>query len=178
MSERLILSRYAYKGRAVRLRVDDVQMPSGRRTTREVVEHRDSVAIVPIDKDGNFLLIRQYRHSIGKELIEIPAGGIEPGETLEEAVRRELREEIGYFPRRIEKLGGFYASPGYCTEYLHLFLASELEPSSLPAPDAEVIKLFTVPQKEIKRLLYSGEIEDAKTIAGLSLALNKLECSG
>jgi ADP-ribose pyrophosphatase len=142
-------------------------MPSGRQTTREVVEHSDCVAIVAIDGDDNVLLVNQYRQPIGKELLEIPAGGIDPGEDAEAAVRREMREETGFLPRRIKRLGGFYSSPGFCTEYLHLYLALDLVSSPLQAEDTEIIKLVRVPASQIPELLSSGQICDAKSIAGL-----------
>jgi ADP-ribose pyrophosphatase len=99
-----------------------VEKPSGKKTTREVVEHSDCIAVVALDEQDNVLLVRQFRHAVGKFLLEIPAGGINPGEEPIDSVRRELQEEIGYLPRKIDKLGGFYAIPGYGTEYLHCFL--------------------------------------------------------
>jgi len=165
--EKTLSSQLIYGGRAVRLRVDTVQMPSGRQTTREVVEHSDCVAIVAIDDDDNVLLVKQYRQAIDKELLEIPAGGIDPGEDAEAAVRREMREETGFLPRRVARLGGFYSSPGFCTEYLHLYLALDLVSSPLHAEDTEIIKLVRVPASQIPELLSSGQICDAKSIVGL-----------
>ena len=165
--EKTLSSQFIYSGRAVRLRVDTVQMPSGRQTTREVVEHSDCVAIVAIDGDDNVLLVNQYRQPIGKELLEIPAGGIDPGEDAEAAVRREMREETGFLPRRVERLGGFYSSPGFCTEYLYLYLATDLVYSPLQAEDTEIIKLVRMPTSQIPELISTGRISDAKSIAGL-----------
>jgi ADP-ribose pyrophosphatase len=165
--EKTLSSQLIFSGRAVRLRVDTVQMPSGRQTTREVVEHSDCVAIVAIDENDNVLLVKQHRQAIDKELLEIPAGGIDPGEDAEAAVRREMREETGFLPRRVARLGGFYSSPGFCTEYLHLYLALDLVPSPLHAEDTEIITLVRVPTSQIPELLSSGQICDAKSIAGL-----------
>ena len=131
------------------------------------MEHSDCVAIIAIDADDNVLLVNQFRKPIEKELLEIPAGGIEPGEDPLECVRREMREETGYLPRKVERLGGFYSTPGYCTEYLYLYLASDLVPSSLFAEDTENIKLVRVPISQIPSLINSGSICDAKSIAGL-----------
>lgn len=166
-SEKTLSSHLAYEGRAVKLRIDTVQMPDGRVTTREIVEHSDCVAVVANDADGDILLVSQFRKSIGKELLEIPAGGIEPGEEPPDCVRREMREETGFLPKKIEKLGGFYSTPGYCTEYLHLYLATDLVPSQLHAEDTENITLVKVPVSQIRSLITSGSICDAKSIAGL-----------
>jgi ADP-ribose pyrophosphatase len=142
-------------------------MPSGRETTREIVEHSDCVAIVAIDSNDNVLLVNQFRKPVEKELLEIPAGGIEPGEDPVATVHRELREETGYLPRKLERLGGFYSTPGYCTEYLYLYLATDLIPSQLYAEDTESIRLTRVPISQVSHLIASGSICDAKSIAGL-----------
>jgi ADP-ribose pyrophosphatase len=162
-----ITSDKIYEGRAVRLRVDTVEMPNGRETTREIVEHSDCVAIIALDDKDNLLLVRQFRKPVEKKLLEIPAGGIEPGEDVEECVRRELREETGFLPQKIERLGGFYSSPGYCTEYLHFFLATDLTPSPLQAEDSENIELVRVKLGEVLGLIKSGDICDAKSMAAL-----------
>ena len=167
VGETTLSSQLIYEGRAVKLRVDTVKMPSGRKTTREIVEHGDCVAIVAIDADGNVILVNQFRKPVEKELLEIPAGGIEPGEDPVTAVERELREEIGYLPRKVDRLGGFYSTPGYCTEYLYLYLATDLVPSQLQAEDTENIRLVRVPVSQIPELITSGRICDAKSIAGL-----------
>ena len=167
VEEKTLSSRLIYEGRAVKLRVDTVKMPDGRETTREIVEHSDCVAIVAIDADENILLVNQFRKPVEKELLEIPAGGIDNGEDAETAVRREMREETGYLPRKVEQLGGFYSAPGYCSEYLYLYLATDLTPSQLYAEDTESIKLVPVAISQIPGLIDSGSICDAKSIVGL-----------
>ena len=167
MSEKTLFSELVYKGRAISVRVDTVEMPSGRRTTRETVEHSDCVAIIAIDHDNNVLLVNQFRKAVEKELLEIPAGGIDPGEDPVTAVSREMQEETGYLPRQIERLGGFYIGPGYCSEYLYLYLATDLVSSQLFAEDTEGITLVRVPLEQIPELIASGRICDAKSIAGL-----------
>ncbi len=102
--EKKLSTQPIYQGRAVNVRVDTVEKASGTETTREVVEHSDCIAVVAIDEQGNVLLVRQFRHAVDRFLLEIPAGGIDPGEEPIESVRRELQEEIGYFPRKIDKL--------------------------------------------------------------------------
>lgn len=167
MAEETLSSRKVFEGRALKLRVDTVKLPNGRETTREIVEHENCVAIVALDAADNILLVRQFRKPVEKDLLEIPAGGIDPGETPEDAVRREMREETGFLPQKVAKLGGFYSSPGFCTEYLHLYLATDLVLKPLKAEDSESISLVRVPLTQITGLIASGAICDAKSIAGL-----------
>ncbi len=169
--EKKLSTQQIFHGRAVNIRVDTVEKASGTKTTREVVEHSDCVAVVAIDGQGNVLLVRQFRHAVGKFLLEIPAGGIDSGEEPIDSVRRELQEEIGYFPQKIDKLGGFYSTPGYGTEYLHCFLTTDLVPARLVAEDTDDIELVRVSPDEIPRLIASGEISDAKSIAALLMFL-------
>ena len=169
--EKKIATQQIYQGRAVNIRVDTVEKARGKQTTREVVEHSDCVAVVALDEQGSILLVRQFRHPVGKFLLEVPAGGIDPGEEPIDSVRRELQEEIGYLPRKIDKLGGFYATPGYGTEYLHCFVATELVPARLVAEDTDDIELVRTSPDEIPRLIVSGEICDAKSIAALLMFL-------
>ncbi len=165
--EKTLSSKVVYSGRAVKLRVDTIEMPDGRQTTREVVERSDCIAVVPIDADDNVLLVRQYRTAVEKELLEIPAGGIDPGEDPETAVRREMREETGYLPQKLEGLGGFYIAPGYSSEYMYLYLVTDLVPSPLHAEDTEGIELVRMPVDKVLGLVTSSKIGDAKSIAGL-----------
>lgn len=167
MEEKLIESKTVFQGRAVSLRIDRIRKKSGTETIREIVWHPDCIAVVVLDGQGNVILERQFRRPAGKVLLEIPAGGIEEGEGPEAAVRRELQEEIGYLPGKVTRLGGFYSTPGYCTEYLYLYLAEELQPSRLIADDTDEIEIVRVPLGEIKDRIGSGEICDAKSVAGL-----------
>jgi ADP-ribose pyrophosphatase len=171
--EETLASHLVYQGRVVRLRVDTVRTSGGRETTREIVEHSDCIAVIALDAEGRVLLVKQFRKAVGKELLEIPAGGIDSGESPEDAVSREMREETGYLPRRVERLGGFYSAPGYSTEYLYLYLATDLVPGQLFAEDTEGISLVRVSPAQIPELISSGSICDAKSIAGL---LSYLEC--
>lgn len=173
MQEKLISSKSVFEGRAVRVRIDTIEKKSGEVTTRDIVWHSDCIAVVVLDGKGNVILERQFRRPAGKVLLEIPAGGIEEGETPEEAVKRELQEEIGYLPGKVTRLGGFYAAPGYCTEYLHLFLAEDLKQSNLTAEDTDEIEIVRVPLSEVRGLIDSGQICDAKSVAGLLWVLGR-----
>ena len=165
--EKTLASKVIYEGRALKMRVDTVQKRNGNTTTREIVEHKDCIAVVVLDYKDNVIMVKQYRKAVGKQLLEIPAGSIDNDEQPIVAVRRELQEEIGYLPNKIERIGGFYSSPGYSTEYLHLYLATHLIVSQLQAEDTDEIEVVRVPLSKIPDLIASGEICDAKSIAGL-----------
>jgi ADP-ribose pyrophosphatase len=173
--EPTIESKDIYQGRIVNLRVDTVQLPSGRTTTREIVEHEDAVCVVPIDEDNNVLMVRQYRKAAQLNLLEVPAGGVEAGESPEETVLRELQEEVGVTSGSLRRLSGFWVSPGWATEFMHAYLATDLSPASLPADDDEYISVERVPLDSIPGLIDSGEIQDSKSIASLLLALRVLD---
>ena len=174
-SEPTIESNVHFEGRILTLRVDQVRLPNGRLTTREIAEHSDSVCVVPVDQDGNILMVRQYRKPLEDQLLEVPAGGIEPGENPEESAVRELQEEIGFTARNITRLSGFWLAPGWCTEYMYAYLARGLEPSRLPADDDENITVIPVAPNDVVPLIESGVIQDAKSIASLLLALRVID---
>jgi len=165
--EKTVSSEQVYDGRAVKLRVDTVVKPNGKTTTREVIERPDCVAVVVLDSKDNVILVRQFRKAVEKSLLEIPAGVIESGEQPIDCVRRELQEEIGYLPEKINKLGGFYVAPGYSTEYVHLYVATHLKRSRIEAEDTEDIEVIRVPLSRVNELIASAGIVDAKSIAGL-----------
>jgi ADP-ribose pyrophosphatase len=151
-----------------------VQLASGRLTTREIAEHSPSVCIVPLDDQGNVLLVRQYRKPVEAELLEVPAGGVEEGEVSQEAVLRELREETGYTAGTLRHLCSFWMTPGWATEYMHAYLATDLSPAHLDADYDEDISVVRVPLSQIPQMIQSGEIQDAKSIVSLLLAMRLL----
>ncbi|MEA3459549.1 MAG: NUDIX hydrolase [Chloroflexota bacterium] len=160
-------SRRVYEGRVVSLRVDTVRLDNGRTTEREIVEHRGAVAMVALDEDDNVLLVRQFRKPAERELLEIPAGTLEPGEGPLACAKRELREEVGCRAEHMEEVDTFYTSPGFCTERIHLYLATGLIPAPSPSEEDEAIEVVKVPLAEALATVKSGEIADAKTIIGL-----------
>ena len=172
--EPTVESNLVYEGRILDLRVDTVRLPSGRLTTREIAEHSDSVCMVPLDSQGNVLLVRQYRKSVESNLLEVPAGGIEESEAPEDAALRELQEEVGYTAGKIKRLAGFWVSPGWCTEFMHAYLATELSPAQLDADFDENITVIRVPLAQTMDLITSGEIKDGKSVASLLLAMRHL----
>ena len=138
------------------------------------MEHSDVVAIVPLLEGDDVLLVRQYRLPTEKVLLEVPAGGVETGESVEAAAQRELGEECGQRAGRLERLGGFYVSPGFCNEFVHVFLATQLEPvESHPDPDEQLV-VVRLPLPEALRLVSGGEIQDGKSIIGLTWAWAKV----
>jgi len=169
-SEPTISSKRIYEGHIINVRVDTVRMPSGRDATREIVEHSHAVCIVPIDDDGNVVLVRQFRKPAESALLEVPAGGVEEGEVSEEAVLRELQEEIGYTADKLEHLSSFWVAPGWATEYMHAYLATGLRASKLQGDDDENIEVVRVPFDQAVTMFKTGEINDGKTIASLLLA--------
>lgn len=169
--ERKIESRRIYQGRVVSLRVDTVRLePKGTEAIREVVEHAPGVTIVPVDAQGMVILVRQFRTPAQQTLLECPAGTMEEGETPEQAVHRELLEETGYRAQRLVRLGGFWMSPGFCTEFMHAYLALGLEPGPAQQEADEDIQLERVPSSRIPDLVRSGQVQDAKSIAALLMA--------
>ena len=168
--ERVIESYRIYDGRICSVREDIVVLAGGREAKREIVEHADVVAVVPLDENGDVLLVRQYRLAAEAALLEVPAGIVDEGEDIEAAAQRELQEEAGYRAERLEKLTGFFVSPGFCTEFVHVFLATDLIESGLDADDDEDLELVRMPLAEAVRLVVAGEIKDAKSIVGILLA--------
>ena len=167
--ERPLSTESVYDGKIIRVRVDEVSLPDGTQTSREVVEHSASVVAVPVDSEGNVLLVRQYRYPVRRFLLEAPAGKVEESETPDSCVRRELQEETGYASRDLKPLGSFWMSPGFSTELMHAYLAKDLVPSKLDADKDENILVERFPLSGVQRLIRQGEIQDAKTIAALLL---------
>jgi ADP-ribose pyrophosphatase len=167
-----------YEGAVFGVRRDTVELSNGRRAFREVVEHSGGVVIIPLTHDGGVIMVRQYRYPVAKELIEAPAGKLEPGEGHLECARRELSEETGASARRLVYLGGIYPSPGFCEEVLHIYLAAELEMGD-SHPDAdELLEVLTVPLDRAVEMIMSGEIADAKTAVGVFKAREYLRSGG
>lgn len=164
----MVRSERIYDGRVVSLRRDEVALPSGRTAVREVVEHRGAVAVVPLTDTGDILLVRQYRAPIGRRLLEVPAGTIEPGESVEACAARELAEEVGMRAGRWRHLGAIYPSPGFLTEVVHLFAAAALSAHRLEAEE-EDMEVVRVTLGEARRLVISGDIADAKSVAAILL---------
>jgi 8-oxo-dGTP pyrophosphatase MutT (NUDIX family) len=155
-----------YRGRVVRLHVDEV-LYRGRRITRENIIHPGAAAIIPICDNGDILLVRQLRYAVGKRILEIPAGTLEAGERPRNCAKRELEEETGYRPGTLRRLGMFYPVPGYSTEQITIYEATDLRPSVQHLDHDEDITLERMTQKRVRTLLRTGRIVDAKTLVAL-----------
>ncbi|MGB9608001.1 MAG: NUDIX domain-containing protein [bacterium] len=167
MREKVIETRRIFEGRLLKLRVDKVELEEGTIATREVVEHRGAVAILPILPEDKIIFVRQYRLPADKVLLEIPAGTLSPNEEPIECAKRELKEETGYTAGKWRKLLSLFLAPGYSTECIHIFLAEDLrEGESKPDKDEKVI-VCVLPLNEALRMIENGEIEDAKTVSAL-----------
>ena len=163
----------AYRGRVFFVEVDKISLPNGRETELSIVRHRPSVVLIPVQDDGQIVMIRQYRHALRRELWELPAGTVNEGESAEAAAARECEEEIGQAPARIDRLGSFYPTPGYCDEEMIFFRVSGLHP---PAPDSthkpdddEDITTRALSPADAQAMVALGEIIDLKTAYALTL---------
>ncbi|HEY8772423.1 MAG TPA: NUDIX hydrolase [Candidatus Limnocylindria bacterium] len=166
MPERTVSSRREFEGRLLSLRVDDVELESGRRTTREVVEHPGAVAILAWDGE-RLAAVRQWRQAAGAELLEIPAGTLEPGESPLVTAQRELGEECGLTAASWEAGPAFYTAPGFSTELLTLFLATELSSVNAAPPEDEALERAWITLGDALASIEDGRIRDAKSLVGI-----------
>ncbi|RIL70989.1 NUDIX hydrolase [Staphylococcus devriesei] len=156
-----------YNGKIIDLEIHDVELPDGNTSKRELIYHNGAVAVCAITPENEVLLVKQYRKPVEKPLLELPAGKLEEDEEREEAAKRELEEETGYIAKDLELITNMYGSPGFSNEKLTIYFADQLSEGTLNLDDDEFVELHKVPVKDIKALLDSNEIEDAKTIIGL-----------
>ncbi|MBC7328976.1 NUDIX hydrolase [bacterium] len=167
MEEKVLERKIIFEGRLLKFRVDKVELSNGVISTREVVEHRGAVAILPILPDGNIIFVRQFRLPAGKILLEIPAGTLSPNEEPLECAKRELQEETGYIAGKWRRLISLYLAPGYSTECIHIFLAEDLRAGARKPDEDEEIKVCQLSLKEALEMVKKGEVEDAKTVSAL-----------
>jgi ADP-ribose pyrophosphatase len=163
----LLASEKIFKGAIFDVDRDRLLDENGIEIVREVVSHAGGAGALPLFDDGRVALVKQYRHPARRELLEIPAGKIEDGETPEMCAARETEQEIGFRAERIEKLLEFYSTPGFCAERLHVYLATALSPSSQALDHDELIEVVYLPFAEALKMAECGEIEDSKTIIAL-----------
>ncbi len=162
MIEKTLSQKYHFKGKIMNMREDEV-LVGERKTTREVCEHCDGVAVLPITEDGDIILVSQYRYPFGKEVLEAPAGKVEPGEDHYDCGVRELSEETGYSAEKIEYLGFVYPSPGCMTERIHLYIARDLTEGETHPDEGEYVEVKKFKFEEALKMCDEGKIDDAKT---------------
>ena len=170
-----------YRGKVFDLEVDRIRYPSGNEGIREVARHPGGAVTVPLFPDGTVLLVRQYRYPLQGYTLELPAGKLDEGEDPAHAARRELEEETGWLAGRLEKLTALLTTPGFCTEVLHIFLATDLHesPRGHRREEGEIgMSLQVVPLADALAMVERMELTDAKTIAGLFLADRRLRRAG
>ena len=169
LKETLVSTEKIYSGTIVNLRRDVVCLPNGKTASREVVEHPGAVAIVPVLSDGRILLVRQFRHPVGRVLLEIPAGKLTAGEEPDECAARELEEETGYQAKTLERRISLFTGPGFTDEVIHMYLAHDLVQTLANPDEDEFLEVSAYEMGEIQLMLRAGLICDAKTIAGIYL---------
>ena len=165
-----------FEGRVFRVERELVTLPDGRTATIEAVRHRGSVVLIPQPAPGQVVLIRQYRHVIGQWIWELPAGSLEPGETMIRGARRECEEETGWRPRRVVRLGEYFATPGFCDERMVFYACLDLVRPANPVaadPDEQIEpKVFTM--RQAWNLVRRGDVKDMKTVLGLAMSANRV----
>jgi len=159
-----------YHGHVFDIAKVHVRLTDGRERTYDLVEHGDSITILPVDTNGNIYFVTQHRVGSGSTLLELPAGVLDPGESPLTGAKREMREEIGMAASEMIALGGFYLAPGYTDEYMTIFLAKGLYEAPLDPDEDEFLKVISMPVAEAYRKAMSGEIQDGKSLAALLLA--------
>ena len=172
--ETTLSKKRVFEGHLLTLDVHQVELEDGSVSAREIVLHAGAVCCVVITPELDTVLVRQFRKAVEAPILEIPAGKIDKGELPEAAVRRELREEVGFEDGTVEHLFDFYSSPGFCNEKLGLFLATNAKLGKQELDDGEFIELIQLPLVEAKRMALNGELGDAKSVAGILAAAEKL----
>ena len=167
LKETKLSSKNVFQGRLLDVRKDEVELPNGKTSTREWINHPGAVCCVPILPDGKIALIKQYRYPVQSEMIELPAGKLDPNEEPEECAMRELQEEIGYRPKKLTFLTHIHPAVGFANEKMWLYLAEDLVPSESKLDEDEFLELIPTDFDEALELIWSGEITDVKTIIGL-----------
>jgi len=165
--EKTISKQEIFNGQVVKLTLHNIELPDGRKSTREVINHPGGVAILAIDEQDRVYLVKQYRKPLEKEILEIPAGKLNPGEDPFLCAQRELKEETGLTATRWDKIAAYYTTPGFTDEVLHVYIAQELAVGTACPDEDEILSLIVMPIAEAIQLVKDGEICDGKSIIAL-----------
>ncbi len=165
LEEKTIKTEPIFSGRIIRLQVDEVELPNGNTSTREIVKHPGAVAVIPITSDNKIVMVEQYRKPMEKVLVEIPAGKLEKGEEPAYTAVRELEEETGYESQSLEWLISFYTSPGFADEIVHLYVAKGLvkKENAASLDEDEFVNVLEVTLEEAIEFVREQRVYDAKT---------------
>ena len=164
-----------YKGKIIDLSVETVTLPNGATADLEVISHPGAAAVVPMKDGRTVILVRQYRHAVGRFIYEIPAGKLHPGEDPRDCAAREVEEETGYKVGRLEPILSFLTTPGFTNEIIHIFLGAELSPGTQNLGTDEVLEIIEMPLDQAIEHIRDGGIQDAKTIIGLQAVWLKMK---
>ncbi len=175
LEEMTISSEQVFEGELLHVFKDAVSLPNGKTSTREFIKHPGAVAVVPFTEEGQILMVRQFRYPLGMEMLEVPAGKLDPGEKPEECALREVAEETGFSPRNLRKIGPIHTTPGFSDEVIHLYLAQDLVPSDKRPDEDEFLKVERYAPSELRKMIAEGTISDAKTIIALLLAFENMK---
>jgi ADP-ribose pyrophosphatase len=167
-------SETVYHGRAFDVERIQLRLPDGQQRVYDLVRHNDSVTVVPLDEQGNLLFVNQFRLGVGGTLLELPAGVMDDGEAPDICAAREIREETGMAAGRLELLGDYYLAPGYSSEHMYVYLASNLYADALDQDSDEFLQLVSIPAAQAYEMARGGQIRDSKSLAALLLAAPKL----
>ena len=166
--------RRVQRGAMIEMVTEEVTLPGGRTATLDMIRHPGASAVVPFLSDDEVLLIRQYRYAAGGEILEIPAGKLDPGEDPEVCARRELEEETGYAAERCEHLASMLTTPGFTDEVIHLYMARDLRPAQQRLEPDEIIELLPTPLDAALEMVWRGEIRDGKSALALIHAARRI----
>jgi len=171
LTEKALHREDKFQGKIVSVHVDEVELPNGRTSRREVVDHVDGVAVLALDEANNVLTVTQYRYVFGKPLLELPAGKLDPNEDPAVGALRELKEETGLVPERLISLGYIWPSPGCFSEKIYLYYADGLDQQEAHPDEDELLTVCTLPMSQVRDLLIEGKVCDGKSVAALALAM-------
>lgn len=169
LTEKTIDEITKYKGSFLQLDIRTVELPNGKVSKREIIKHPGAVAIIAYKDKDTILLVEQFRNPIEKTLLELPAGKLETGESLEECAKRELEEETGYKSDNFTYLGKIVTTPAFCNEYIYIYKAEHLYPGNIGGDEDEFINIHEINIKEIKNMIKEEKIIDAKTISAFMM---------